>query len=429
MGRLDRMVGLSSLVGRATTSWVTGRVRHAFGGPEPDLGASAKDVARTLSQLKGVALKAGQQLAQLAVHLDLPDDVRDALATLHAQAEPAPFPVIRRVVEAELGRPLSEVFAEWSEVPLGAASLAQAHAARLHDGREVVFKVLHEGVAEAVESDLLALRTLLRTGRVLTTRSAAELDDVVSEIEERLREELDYLQEAANVTAFHERFGRDPRFVVPAYVPELSGERVLVLDRVPGLPIDAFLATADRATRQRAGENLGEWFFTGTFHHHLLHADPHPGNYLFLPDGRVGVVDFGCVKRFEPSFLARYASTVLAALDGDRDGALEGCHDLGVWDGTDAAAGEAIWGFCEALVDPWRRGPTTIGGDEVDLVVRLRPAAERLWGFRSVRGARDMVFLHRALAGMYALARRLEVRRDYGELLRRHLGVAVRSAA
>jgi predicted unusual protein kinase regulating ubiquinone biosynthesis (AarF/ABC1/UbiB family) len=80
VGRLDRMVGLSSLVGRATTSWVTGRVRHAFGGPEPDLGASAKDVARTLSQLKGVALKAGQQLAARARHLDLPDEVRGALA-------------------------------------------------------------------------------------------------------------------------------------------------------------------------------------------------------------------------------------------------------------------------------------------------------------------------------------------------------------
>ncbi len=428
MGRLGRVVGLSSMVGRATTTWVTGRLRRAIGGEEPDLAESARDVAQTLARMKGVAMKAGQQLAQLSVHLDLPDDVRDALSTLHSQAEPAPFPVIRRIVEAELG-PLSDVFAWWSETPLGAASLAQAHAARLPDGREVVFKVLHEGVADAVEADLLALRTLLRTGRLLAARDPGEVEDVIAEIEERLREELDYLQEAVNVTAFHETFGRDPRFVIPAYVPALSGERVLVLDRVPGVPIDAFVATADRATRQRAGEHLGELFFTSTFHHHLLHADPHPGNYLFLPDGRVGVVDFGCVKRFEPSFLGRYAATVLAALDGDRDGVLEGCHDLGVWDGTDPDAGEAIWQFCEALVDPWRRGPTTIGGDEVDLVVRLRPAADRLWRFRSVRGARDMVFLHRALAGMYALARRLEVRRDYGELLRHHLGVAVRSAA
>ncbi len=429
MGRFGRVMGLGALVGRTTSSWVTGRVRQALGGAEPDVGQEARDLAHALGNLRGVAMKAGQQLALLSVHLDLPPDVQQALGTLHAAAPPVPFDSIRRAVEASLEGPLSTHFATFSEAPLGTASLAQAHAATLPDGREVVVKVLHDGVAEAVEADLFALRTLMRTGRVVASRDPGELEDVISEIEARLREELDYLQEAANLEAFRLVFGSDQRFVIPRLVPSLSTDRVLTMDRVYGLPVDRFVATADRALRQRAGEHLADLFFTSTFHHHLLHADPHPGNYLFLPDGRVGLLDYGCVKRFEPSFLAAYARTVLAALDGDRDATLEGCFGLGVWDGTNGAAGEAVWDFCDALVGPWRAGPSTIGPGEPDLVVRLRGPAQRLWSFPTVRGAKDMLFLHRALAGLYSIARTLEVEADWGAYLRRHLGVAARSAA
>jgi predicted unusual protein kinase regulating ubiquinone biosynthesis (AarF/ABC1/UbiB family) len=426
MGTLSRLAGLGSLVGRTTTRYVQGRVRGALGRAEPDEATvQVREVVAQLSRLKGAAMKAGQQLALLAVHLDLPPEIRAALGTLHAAAEPVPFERIRAAIEASLGASIESHFAELSPTPLGTASLAQAHAARLKDGRRVVVKVLHDGVTDAVEADLLAFRTLLRSGRVLVGRDPREVEDIVAEVEERLREELDYLQEAVHIEAFGRLFAADPGVIVPVHVPALCTDRVLVMDHVPGRPLDAFVASADRATRQRAGEHLADWFFRGTFHHHLLHADPHPGNYLFGDDGRIGVVDFGCVKRFDPYFLAVYARTVLAALEGDRDGALEGCLDLAIWDGADAAAGDAIWGFCDALVRPWRDGPTVIGPGEEDLVVRLRPASERLWQFPSVRGARDLLFLHRSLAGMYAMARVLEVRGDWGGLLRRHLSVAI----
>lgn len=417
MGTLDRWVGLGALVGSSARRYL----RHRVAGAPEDPAEAVRDAVARLSRLKGAAMKAGQQLAQLAVHLDLPDDVRTTLETLHARAEPVPFADVRRAIEASLGGPLGEHFATFDEVPLGTASLAQAHAATLPDGRAVVVKVLHPGVGEAVEADLLAFRTLLRGGQLWVRRDPREIEEVITEVEERLREELDYLQEAVNVEQFGERFRGDPGVVIPRLVHALCTDRVLVMDRVPGRPLDDFLATADRATRQRAGERLADWFFRGAFGHRLLHADPHPGNYLFGDDGRIGVVDFGCVKRFEPSFLATYGATVLAALDRDPDGVLEGCLELGVWDGRDAEAGRAIQEFCEALVAPWRGGPTVIGPGEEDLVVRLRPAAERLWRFPSVRGARDMLFLHRALAGMYAMARRLEVRGDWGALLREHL--------
>lgn len=427
MGTVSRLVDLGSLVGQTAGRALGSRVREAFGTPPAPTESAdrVREVVASLSKLKGAAMKAGQQLAVLAVHLDLPEDIRKSLGTLHASAEPIPFDTIRRAVEGSLEGRLDTLFRSFDPVPLGTASLAQAHAAVLPDGRQVVVKVLHDGVAASVEADLLAFRTLMRTGKVLSNRNPQEIDDIVSEVEERLREELDYLQEAVHIDAFSRLFAGDPGIVVPGLVPSLCTERVLTMDRVPGAPLDLFVARADAATRQRAGERLADWFFRGTFHHHLLHADPHPGNYLFDDDGRVGVVDFGCVKKFDPGFLAIYARTVLAALDGDRDGALEGCADLGVWDGRESGSAEAVWGFCDAIVTPWRGGPSTIGPGEVDLVVRLRPAAERLWKYPSVRGAKDMLFLHRSLSGMYAMARQLEVRDDWGEVLRRHLGVAI----
>lgn len=425
MGRLQRIVGLGTLVGNTASSLISDRVRPLLGGSARSTGQAARDLAESLSKLKGVAMKAGQQLALLSVHLDLPEEVQQALGILHAKADPVPFPAIRQAVELSLQARIEDRFERFDTEPLGTASLAQAHAARLPGGREVVVKVLHDGVAEAVDADLIALRSLLRFGKLVTVRDPEEIEDIIGEIETRLREELDYLQEAANIEAFRLALGQDPRFVIPSHVPELSNERILVLDRVYGAPIDEFVAGADRALRQRAGENLAELFFTATFHRGLLHADPHPGNYLFLPDGRIGLLDFGCVKRFEPHFLARYAETVLAALMLDRKATLDGCVDLGVWDGLDQAAGDAIWDFCDAIVHPWRKGETTIGPGEEDLVLRVKPAAERLWRFSNVRGAKDMLFLHRSLGGMYALARKLEVRADWGSYLRRHLGVAI----
>lgn len=430
MSRLNRLARLSSLGTRVAARAIEGGVREAL---TPSAlrdrvrhklqSRTAEELAETLSSLKGAAMKAGQQVALAAASLDLPDDVQRTLSRLHAEAEPVPFPVIRRAIETSLGAPLSELFTRVDPAPLGTASLGQAHAATLPDGREVVVKVLHEGIRDGLETDILALRALLLSGR-LFGREKAELEDIFEEVAHHLRLELDYLQEAANIERFAARYRDDPRFALPRTVPSHCSDTVLTMDRVPGRPLAAFLETATEEARQRAGLSLAEWFFESTFHHRLLHADPHPGNYLFGEDGRVGVLDFGCVKEFDEFFLGSYARTVRAALRADRAATLEACRDLGVWRGDRNGAADAIWMFCDAVLSPWREGATVIG-DEENLMTRVAPATKELWKYPEIRGSRDMVYLHRTLGGLYTLARSLRVHADWGALLEAHTSHAI----
>lgn len=434
MAGISRWAKVGRLASRMAGSEVRERVRGALRGRGDHARAraaarvaQARQLAEGLSKLKGAAMKVGQQAAMLAAKLDLPEDVQEALSTLHSEAEPVPFPVIQATLRAELDQPLDSLFAFIDPSPLGTASLAQAHAARLRDGQDVVVKVQHEGIADAVASDLLALRALLAGGRALG-RDKAELDDLYAEMKARLSEELDYLNEAVNLQQFHEVYGRDPRFHFPRHHPALCTERVLTMDRIHGRPLQAFAADASPEALQHAAFNLADLFLEMAFRHRLLHADPHPGNYLFHDDGTIGVIDFGCVKRFSPFWMGTYARLVLAALDRDDDGVLQAARDLDAWTGNDPGAGEVILAFCDAVLEPLRDGKShRIGADE-EIMTRVRPIVERMWRYPEIRGPRDIVFLHRALGGMYTLAQPTGVSAPWGERMRPHLEYAIRVA-
>lgn len=433
MSRLDRLAKLGWLGSRIAGSTAVQRVRGVLADREPHLRdasrtrqllANAEQVVETLGQLKGAAMKVGQAIAAASVNLDLPEEVQSALSRLNDRAQPVPFAEVRRILEAELGAPIAQRFAWFDPAPLGTASLAQAHAARLPDGREVVVKVQHAGVAESVSTDLSAMKAIVLAGRMFG-RDRSELDEAFAELEARLREELDYVAEADNLTLFAALYGDDPRVIIPRPHREWCTVRVLTMDRVDGVPLSEFIRTASPDARQRAGHTLAALFFEMAFRHRVLHADPHPGNYLFQPDGTVGILDFGCVKRFEGDWIASYAGAVLAALDGDRQGCLDACRAVGAWVGDTPEAGDAIWEFCDTLVAPWREGAYTIGGGDDTLMERLQAPAMRMWPHREIRGPRHVLFLHRTLGGLYAMARQLTVRGEWGALVREHTTRAV----
>ena len=429
-----RLASLGAMTTRVAGSYLEQRVRSAITGEPRDRIRdrfqlkTAQDVAETLGQLKGAAMKVGQGLSVLAGQLDLPDEVREALATLQSDAEPVPWAVVERTIRSELDEPLEDVFVEVETTPLGTASLAQAHVARLRDGREVVIKVLHEGVDAAVETDLLALRGMLMAG-VAAGRSRTELQRTFEELSTRLREELDYLGEAANLVDYAKVFSDDPRVAIPVPEPGLCSERMLVMGRLPGVPLQPFVREASAELRQLAGENLAGVFLEQVFVHRMLHADPHPGNYLFASDGRVGMVDFGCVKRFDEHWIAAYARAVNGALDKDRDAVLQAVRDIGSWQGDSAGAAEVIWQFCETVVAPWRRGVYRIGRDSDDLVRRVQPIVTELLKFPEVEAPRDILLLHRTLGGLYSMARELDVCCDWEPIIRKHTDYAIAVAS
>ena len=430
MARLSRLASLGRLTSSLAASAVKEQVRGALriSGHEERVSArveQAREFADNLSKLKGVALKVGQQAAVFAAQLDLPEDVQQALRKVHSEAEPVPFEVISGIVTRELEDDLSALFATFEREPLGTASLAQAHAATLHDGTHVVVKVQHDGVRESVASDLLAVRALLYGGLAMG-RQRQEIDGIYAELKARVEEELDYLNEAVNLQDFHQAFGDDPAFRTPRHHPALCTEQVLVMDRIHGAPVHVFAQEADPEVQRVAAVRLGDLFMRMAFRERLLHADPHPGNYLFGDDGSIGIIDFGCVKRFSPFWIGSYARLALAALDREPDTILQAARDLDVWTGNDPRAGEAIVHFCDVIMEPFRDGNIhEVGGPHDTMIERARPAGEEIWKYPEIRGPRDIIFLHRALGGMYALARPLRAAHPWGELMRPHFEYAV----
>jgi predicted unusual protein kinase regulating ubiquinone biosynthesis (AarF/ABC1/UbiB family) len=429
--RIARIASLGVMGGKVAGSYVGRRLKSAFEDEELRGRAlerlhldNAERIVDTMGRLKGAAMKVGQSVAIIADSLDLPEDVTAVLGKLHNHVEPMPFATIRRQLEEELGAPLDELFAELDPKPLGTASLAQAHVGRLPDGRECVVKVLHEGIDASVTSDLSALKAGLVGARILR-RPKEEVDELFEEIRERLAEELDYLQEAANIAQFRRMFAGDERIRIPAVFPERSTERVLTMERLPGLRIEEFVASASPEARVRAGRTLGQMYYAQVFEHRTLHADPHPGNYLFEADGTVGLLDFGCVKRFDEHWVADYARTALAALDGDKQGCLEGARRCGVLLESRPQVDDALWRYCDLLIDPFRRGEYTAGGPDDDLLIPLARAFRPLMGMKEIRFERTLVFLHRALGGNYSLLKQLQARADWGAILRTYAGHAI----
>lgn len=430
-GRLRRIARLGGLTARVTTSYVGQKVKETFQNTELRQRArdrlhidNALDIVQTVGNLKGAAMKVGQQVAMYASQLDLPEEVSSTLAQLHANAEPVPFQTIKEDIESSLGMPLHEAFSSVDPEPIGTASLGQVHGATLTDGTDVVIKVLHRGVQHSVTTDLMALKGMLIGSRVLR-RSKKEMDDLFDEIRDRLEEELDYVHEAANITAYHQAFGDDPRFRIPQYYPDLSSERVLTLERLPGQHAEEFAASATPVACHQAGLHLAEFYYEQVFVHRMLHADPHPGNYLFEPDGRMGIIDFGCVRRYDEFWTAKYARVALAVVDLERQLTLDLCVELDSWDGKKEKAGEALWAFAERMGAGYRAGEVTIGGPEESLMEDIMPAMMGLARYPEVRLPKNLVMLHRSLGGIYHLQRHLKPTADWGALLRRHATHAI----
>jgi predicted unusual protein kinase regulating ubiquinone biosynthesis (AarF/ABC1/UbiB family) len=422
---VSRIARLGGLTSRISGSYLGQRIAGVFQDEETRESAlrklhleNAERVVETMGALKGAAMKVGQSLAQVVDGMDLPPEMASILGKLNNKAQPVPFDLIRRSVEAELGAPLAELFADFDPEPLGTASLAQAHAARLKSGERVVVKVLHEGIEKSVDADLAALKSILITGRVLN-RDKEEIDAIFDEIRHRLGEELDYFQEAANLEFFKKALARFDGVEIPGTHPQFCTGRVLTMDRLTGASLDDFLPTATPEARQRAGTLLVEAFHDMVYRLRAVHADPHGGNYLFRKDGGIGILDFGCVKRFDPYWIANYARMARAAVWPDPPTFFSMAREIDVLRGDDADAKDLLWRLSQAIVAPLQMPEVQAGGAQDQVLLNVKALVPQVLRHRTVRGPRDLIFLHRALGGTHAMLRRLEHRYPYQALFDR----------
>jgi predicted unusual protein kinase regulating ubiquinone biosynthesis (AarF/ABC1/UbiB family) len=292
----------------------------------------AERLTRTLAELGPTFIKLAQVFAARADIL--PEPYLSAIGTLTDRVPPLPPGVAERVVREELGRDVGELFERFDTEPLAAASLGQVHRAA-YAGREVVVKVQRPGVEETVGGDLdVSFRILFLLNLLFPNHHTRAITAIVSEFSKRIRDELDFREEARNAALLRRNFQSEPRVVVPEVIDELVSRRVLVLEYIEGTRIDRLQEriASGELVLARLVETVVDAYIKMMLEDGVFHADPHAGNLLVDPQGRLVLLDFGMVLQVERETRRRLVETVLAAARQDVDGVINGFYELGILD-------------------------------------------------------------------------------------------------
>ena len=277
---------------------------------------TAEQIFRVLGELKGGALKLGQALSifEAALPAEIAGPYRATLTKLQEAAPPLPAATVHRVLVADLGIDWRDHFADFDDSPAAAASIGQVHRATWRDGRRVAVKIQYPGAGKALINDFTQLSRIGRLFGVLMP--GLDVKPLLDELRKRVAEELDYQLEAVSQDAFADAYSGDPEFLIPRVV--LATDHVLVSDWIDGTPLSKVIAEGSAEDRNRAGILLVRFLFSGPARAGLLHADPHPGNFRLMDDGRLGVLDFGAVDRLPDGF-PHFFGKLLRLMHEDRD--------------------------------------------------------------------------------------------------------------
>jgi predicted unusual protein kinase regulating ubiquinone biosynthesis (AarF/ABC1/UbiB family) len=364
---------LAELWGRLTDRMASGR-------RDRRVEWQAERLVRTLGGLRGVFAKAGQFGA---IRYDVvPGPVRERLAQLQDRVPPLPFEDVRSLVEFELGDPLETRFVEFDPLPLGAASIAQAHRARLPDGRTVVVKVQYPWLEASLPADLALLRALLWLASRGRRRSDLSRRRLFEEFAAGVGAELDFEREACAAEAIGHNLAGDARVVVPEIVRSHSTKRVLTMTHHPAVRINDLAALRRLGVEPREVlEILARAYAKQVFVDGFFHADPHPGNLFVIDDAdaasrpRVLFVDFGLSKRLTPELRDEMRTGILALLSRDLEGFLNGMDRMGmIAPGARDGVSKAVATMFERLSGD-AASPLALSGDRV---LSLKDEAKQL---------------------------------------------------
>ncbi|MGO1503181.1 MAG: ABC1 kinase family protein [Marinobacter sp.] len=422
-GRFFKLAGMTASV---AGQYAGQKARGVFSSENDDGARSesysrmANRIADTLGEMKGAAMKVGQIASQTQDFL--PREFSDALEKLQKEAPPMPFEIILEQVEAELGKPVGELFEYLQETPYAAASIGQVHRARLHDGTDVIVKVQYPGVDESCDSDLKQLRLALKLGGLLKMPKES-VDQLFAEIRERLREELDYENEAQNIEQFREFHRDDPWVVIPSVINSHSTRHVLTMELEEGDHVSKVNPESyDQATINLIGHRMFTTMADQLFRFQCIHGDPHAGNFAFRPDGSLVMYDFGCVKKLKPEIVEAYRNTVTAALAQDYKALDAYLIDLGARVGSQPAIDEAYYAMWrDILIVPFNsEQPYDFGESSIHKAVAAKTSTVFKY-LDSFKPPVESIFIDRMIAGHYWILKRLGVQAAFGEELRRYL--------
>lgn len=368
--------------------------------------ASAQTIFDTLSHLRGTALKVAQMLSMESDLL--PERYRLELSKSYHQVPPLNRALMRKVVIAQLGDSPENIFASFEAQAFAAASLGQVHAAISKKGQKLAVKVQYPGIADTIKSDIQLVKRLTRT---LPESDMISL--ILNEVEARMLEETDYELEAANARWFAQHLHME-QVIIPAVDEAWSSKQILCMQHLGGLHLHQWLETKpSQQQRDEFAQIIYDLYIHSVFELHRLHADPNPGNYLFCDNGKLGLIDFGCIKSLTPVFADNLSRLYQSILHDDHETVFDAYRELGMLNTTvsDATAKE----YYQEVITPlgkWLSNP--FKNNTFDFAVNRGYAAQGLKMYDKIRTHRafksgylklntDFVFTDRTLYGLYKI--------------------------
>ena len=373
---------------------------------------NAEDIYQTLSELKGSALKVAQMMS-----MDknmLPTAYQEKFAMAQYSAPPLSYPLVVKTFQQFFGKNPNEMFDSFTKDAVNAASIGQVHKAT-KNGKTLAVKVQYPGVADSIASDLKMVRPFAVQILGLNER---DLDLYMSEVQNMLIAETDYeleMQRACNIAT---ACAHIPNIVFPQYYPEYTSKRILTMDWVAGKHLDEFLKeNPPQEIRNQIGQALWDFYDYQMHRMLMVHADPHPGNFLMRPDGTLGIIDFGCVKVIPPDYYKTHFRVINPRIFDDPVGLEQTFYDLGFIYEDDTSEVKKLFKetFSEMIyltVRPFRE-ETFDFGDE-NYFMQLYQFGERLSKMdelkksKKPRGSKDALYLNRTYFGLYSMLNRLK---------------------
>ncbi|MGF1637041.1 MAG: ABC1 kinase family protein [Cyclobacteriaceae bacterium] len=379
---------------------------------------NADDIFNSLSQLKGSALKVAQMMA-MDKNL-LPKSYQDKFSLAQYSAPPLSYPLVAKSFMREFGKGPSEIFDTFTQSAVNAASIGQVHRATIKD-QKLAVKIQYPGVSESIKSDLKIVKPFAVR---LFNISTAELEHYLEEVEGKLIEETDYQLEVRRSIEISEACAHIENLRFPKYYPEYSGKRIITMDWMEGQHMKEFLATnPSQEARNRAGQALWDFYDYQIYTLKQVHADPHPGNFLFSKDGSTGILDFGCVKVIPEDFHKSYFRLINKDLVTNEEELLQIFHELSFLHPEDSPREREIFiGIFKQMIyllgQPFHFDTFDFGND--DYFNEIFQLGEKISGMKEVRnakvarGSRHGLYVNRTYFGLYNLLNDLKAKVNTG---------------
>lgn len=408
----SRIWKIGTLTTGVSTNIIANKIKEKFSKSDEKTSSSpippqvAEKMVKVMGELKGPWMKIGQYMSLNDTYTD--DDFFQAFSSLQYESPSMSFYFTKMQIEKELGKSPEQIFKSFGRKPIGAASIGQVHEAYLNSGVKVAVKVQYPDMDKIIKSDLTTLKVSLMPLKMFYK---GKIEPLLDEVEGVLINELDYTKEAENLETFRQFYKDNENIVIPEYIPELSTKKVLTMKFIEGKPFENTIKDNNLTQEQRnhIGKIMLHSLWKQLFELNMVHADPHPGNFLLVDDNKLGLLDFGCVKKFDKDFIRDYKSFIKSIIIKDSQGIRDAYVKLGFVSANETDKLDALEEFSEFMALPY------LNKDEFDLAQNLHKLKEGQVEFKKMadkvgfRLPKDFIYLNRTLFGIGMILFKLRV--------------------